>query len=129
MISIKALAAKPLAKIVAKKTKKWSSNPLQAQERVFKQLISDAAGTAFRKDHDFISVNNHEDFIKRVPIRDYEALKLYIDRVVAGEEDILWKGTLLKHINIQRLLSTQNIVLQALKKHNAFFGVKLAVGR
>ena len=92
MISIKALAAKPLAKIVAKKIKKWSSNPLQTQERVFKQLISDAAGTAFGKDHDFISVNNHEDFIKRVPIRDYEALKPYIERVVAGEEDILWKG-------------------------------------
>lgn len=92
MISIKALAAKPLAKIVAKKIKKWSSNPLQTQERVFKQLISDAAGTAFGKDHDFISVNNHEDFIKRVPVRDYEALKPYIERVVAGEEDILWKG-------------------------------------
>ena len=92
MISIKALAAKPLAKIVAKKIKKWSSNPLQTQERVFKQLISDAAGTVFGKDHDFISVNNHEDFIKRVPIRDYEALKPYIDRVVAGEEDILWKS-------------------------------------
>jgi len=31
MISIKALAAKPLAKIVAKKIKKWLSNPLQTQ--------------------------------------------------------------------------------------------------
>ncbi len=38
------------------------------------------------------SINNHDDFVKRVPIRDYEALKTYVDRVVAGEEDILWKG-------------------------------------
>ncbi|ARV09708.1 hypothetical protein BTO05_08650 [Winogradskyella sp. PC-19] len=92
MISIKALAAKPFAKIVAKGIKKWSLNPIETQEKVFKQLISDAAGTAFGKDHDFISINNHEDFVKRVPVRDYEALKSYVDRVVEGEENILWKG-------------------------------------
>ncbi|WP_296378192.1 GH3 auxin-responsive promoter family protein [Winogradskyella sp.] len=92
MISIKALAAKPFAKIVAKGIKKWSLNPIETQEKVFKQLISDAAGTAFGKDHDFISINNHEDFVKRVPVRDYEALKSYVNRVVEGEENILWKG-------------------------------------
>jgi len=27
-----------------------------------------------------------------VPIRDYEALKPYVERVVKGEENILWKG-------------------------------------
>ena len=29
---------------------------------------------------------------KRVPVRDYEALKPYVEKVVAGESDILWKG-------------------------------------
>jgi hypothetical protein len=48
--------------------------------------------TKFGKDHDFISINTHKDFIKRVPIRDYEDLKPYIERVVAGEGNILWKG-------------------------------------
>jgi hypothetical protein len=39
-----------------------------------------------------ININTYEDFEKRVPVRDYEALKPYVDRVVAGEEHILWKG-------------------------------------
>ena len=39
-----------------------------------------------------MSINNHEDFLKRVPVRDYEALKPYVEKMVAGEEDILWKG-------------------------------------
>jgi hypothetical protein len=59
---------------------------------VFQSLISEAADTQFGKDHDFISINAHKDFINRVPIRDYEDLKPYIERVVAGEENILWKG-------------------------------------
>ncbi|WP_299115610.1 GH3 auxin-responsive promoter family protein [uncultured Winogradskyella sp.] len=92
MASIKALLAKPFAKKVAKRIKKWSSNPIETQEKVFQKLISEAAGTTFGKDHDFISINNHEDFVKRVPIRDYEALKPYVERVVDGEEDILWRG-------------------------------------
>ncbi|RZN84492.1 MAG: GH3 auxin-responsive promoter family protein [Winogradskyella sp.] len=92
MASIKALLAKPFAKKVAKRIKKWSSNPVETQEKVFQKLISEAAGTTFGKDHDFISINNHDDFVKRIPVRDYEALKPYVERVVDGEENILWKG-------------------------------------
>ena len=46
----------------------------------------------FGKDHDFISINSHHDFVKRVPVRDYEALKPYVEKVVAGQDNILWKG-------------------------------------
>ena len=92
MLSIKSALAKPFAKRVYKKVQKWAKNPVETQEKVFKELISSAAGTQFGKDHDFISVNNYEDFIKRVPVRDYEALRPYVDKVVEGEENILWKG-------------------------------------
>jgi hypothetical protein len=92
MLSLKSALAKPYAKRVYKKIQKWANNPIETQDRVFKDLISQAAGTAFGIDHDFVSINNYQDFIKRVPIRDYEALKPYVDRVVAGEEDILWTG-------------------------------------
>ncbi|TCK67820.1 GH3 auxin-responsive promoter [Winogradskyella wandonensis] len=92
MTSIKALLTKPFAKIVAKRIKRWSSNPLETQEKVFQKLISEAASTVFGKDHDFVSINNHDDFVKRVPVRDYEALKHYVERIVDGEENILWKG-------------------------------------
>lgn len=92
MPSFKSILAKPFAKRIYKKVKKWADNPIETQEKVFKNLIAEATETAFGKDHDFISINTYEDFVKRVPIRDYEDLKPYVDRVVKGEEDVLWKG-------------------------------------
>ena len=92
MISIKSALAKPFAKRVYKNIQKWAKNPLETQEKVFQELIAEATQTQFGKDHDFISINNHKDFVKRVPVRDYEDLKPYVERVVAGEEHVLWKG-------------------------------------
>lgn len=92
MLSIKAALAKAFAKRVYKKVQKWATNPIETQENVFQDLISSSTSTQFGKDHDFISINSHKDFVKRVPVRDYEDLKPYIERVVLGEEDILWKG-------------------------------------
>lgn len=91
-MSIKSVLAKPFAKIVAKKIKKWASNPVATQEKVFQNLIETGAQTAFGRDHNFGNITTHEDFINSVPIRDYEALKPYVERVVAGEEDVLWEG-------------------------------------
>jgi hypothetical protein len=92
MFSLKSALAKPFAKRVYKSVQKWANNPIETQEMVFQELISSATSTQFGKDHDFISINSHSDFVKRVPVRDYEDLKPYVERVVAGEEDILWKG-------------------------------------
>jgi len=92
MPSIKAALAKPFAKRIYKKVQKWANNPIPTQDKVFKDLISQASSTTFGIDHDFISINNYQDFVKRVPIRDYEDLKPYVDKVVAGQENILWPG-------------------------------------
>ena len=92
MVSLKALLAKPFAKIVSKKIQKWVNNPIETQQKVFQNLINDGMKTVFGKDHDFQGIRTYEDFKKRVPIRDYEALKPYVNKVVAGEENILWKG-------------------------------------
>lgn len=80
-----------LKKIVAKNAK-WISNPIEAQEKVFKQLIEKAAQTQFGKDHNFKSIKSHQDFVTNVPVRDYEALKVYVEKVVEGQPDILWPG-------------------------------------
>ena len=92
MLSLKSALAKPFAKHIYKKVQKWANNPIETQNKVFQDLISEATSTQFGQDHDFVSINNHEDFLKRVPVRDYEALKPYVEKMVAGEEDILWKG-------------------------------------
>lgn len=89
---IKSFAAKIFAKIVVTKIEKWSQNPVETQHKVFKKLISEAKDTAFGKDHDFQAIQSPSDFAKNVPIRDYEELKPYVNRVVSGEESILWPG-------------------------------------
>ncbi|TCD00944.1 GH3 auxin-responsive promoter family protein [Pedobacter psychroterrae] len=91
-MGLKAALSKPFAAFVVKGINKWKKNAVAVQQDVLAGLVRDAQHTAFGRDHDFKSIRNYEDFKKRVPVRDYEDLKPYIDRVVAGEEDVMWKG-------------------------------------
>lgn len=91
-MSLKAFLAKLFAQKIVKNTQQWSKNPLATQQAVFRNLIQEAQNTAFGQDHNFEHIKTHADFVKQVPIRDYEGLKPYIDRVVNGEENVLWKG-------------------------------------
>jgi phenylacetate-coenzyme A ligase PaaK-like adenylate-forming protein len=91
-MSIKSFFAIPFAKIATIKVHKWANNPHKTQEKVFKNLISKGRKTAFGKDHDFKNIQNYSDFKKRVKVTDYEGLRPYVDRMVAGEADVLWKG-------------------------------------
>ena len=91
-MSIKSFAAKLFAHKIYQKTQKWAAEPVATQQKVLQQLIAQASTTQFGKDHHFESIKTEKDFAKQVPIRDYEALKPYVDRVVQGEADILWKG-------------------------------------
>lgn len=91
-MSIKSFAAKIFAKRIARKTQNWATNPIATQQRVFEDLIQKAKNTDFGKDHDFEHIKTVQDFAKHVPIRDYEGLKPYVDKVVKGQPDVLWKG-------------------------------------
>jgi phenylacetate-coenzyme A ligase PaaK-like adenylate-forming protein len=91
-MSIKAFAAKLFAKRIHNETQKWATNPIATQQKVFKELVTLAKETQFGKDHNFQEIKTFQDFAKQVPIRDYEQLKPYVDKVVKGEENILWKG-------------------------------------
>ena len=91
-MSVKAFAAKIFAKRIHAKTQKWANNPVETQQKVFEELIREAAQMQFGKDHDFGSIKSYSDFVQKVPVRDYEGLKHYVDKVVKGEENVLWKG-------------------------------------
>ncbi len=91
-MSIKSILAKLFAKRVYKSVQKWANNPIETQNKIFKQLINKATNTQFGKDHNFKNIKSYNDFVRQVPIRDYEALRPYIDKVVLGEENILWSG-------------------------------------
>jgi hypothetical protein len=91
-MSLKGLAAKLFAKRIHAKTQKWANNPVVTQQKVFEELIKEASQTQFGKDHNFSAIKTFTDFAQKVPVRDYEGLKHYVDKVVKGEENVLWKG-------------------------------------
>ena len=91
-MSIKSFSAKIFAKIIVKQTSQWVNNPEKAQEKVFQNLIHSAKATRFGKDHNFAQIKSYQDFANHVPVRDYEALKFYVEKMVAGEPNVLWPG-------------------------------------
>ena len=91
-MSLKSVAAKIFAKIIARKIQKWANHPVETQDKVFRHLIATAQTTAFGKDHGFSHIHSHSDFVQRVPIRDYEELKPFVEKVIQGEESVLWPG-------------------------------------
>lgn len=91
-MGLKALGAKIFARIVVNKVRKWSNKPLETQEKVFRDLMKTLANTSFGKDHGINPNDSYEDFKTKVPVRDYEQLKPYFDRIANAEENVCWPG-------------------------------------
>jgi hypothetical protein len=91
-MKFKSLLAKPFANYIYKQIRKGMATAVADQEQIFAQLIKSAGKTTFGKDHDFAAIKTHADFVKQVPIRDYEAFKPYIEKIKEGKHNILWKG-------------------------------------
>ncbi len=91
-MGIKSILSRPLAAVVANQQKRWSSHPGDSQSRVFKNIIKKATPTQFGKDHRFNEITNHDDFKSAVPIRDYEELSPYVNKILDGQSDVLWPG-------------------------------------
>ncbi|HYI79039.1 MAG TPA: GH3 auxin-responsive promoter family protein, partial [Chryseolinea sp.] len=64
--------------------------PHEVQEELFKKLIQTAKHTEFGKQFDFSSIQNYQQFQERIPIHTYEKTFPYIDRLMKGEQNILW---------------------------------------
>jgi len=91
-MGLKSFLVKPFAKKIARDIERWSARAVEEQDKVFHNLISVGKTTAFGHDHDFAGIRTIQDYQERVPIRDYEGLRPYVERIKAGESDILWKG-------------------------------------
>ena len=91
-MGIRSVLSKPLAAYVVREQQRWSLAPEKSQDEVFRQLIAGAKNTTFGQDHAFAQVQHYEQFKKLVPIRDYEGLKPYVEQILAGKSDVLWRG-------------------------------------
>lgn len=68
----------------------WKKNPLDAQREVLQDLVTCAQYTAFGRKYNFSNLFNVRDFKNAVPIHEYTDLKPYIDRMMHGEQNLLW---------------------------------------
>ena len=62
------------------------------QESILRHLIRIGKNTEYGKEHRLAEVGSYSDFKTAVPLRDYEQMRPYIDKIKAGKHNILWKG-------------------------------------
>jgi len=82
---------KPLVHYFKTKDEKLHLNPNKVQKQVFQYLIKKATLTQFGEAHHFNKIQSVKDYQKAVPIRDYEDIKPYINKILKGEKDVLWQ--------------------------------------
>ncbi|MDO8366995.1 MAG: GH3 auxin-responsive promoter family protein [Saprospiraceae bacterium] len=91
-MAFRSFLVRPFAKYIARSIARWSAQAVDIQDKMRSEIVAQAANTAFGRDHGFSKIKTYDDFKKAVPIRDYEDLKPYIERVKSGEPDVLWPG-------------------------------------
>jgi len=102
-MSLKSRLARNWARQSASADFARSADPIAAQRRQLDALLAAGADTAFGRDHGLAAVRDlpaddanagarERAFVAAVPTRDYEALRPYLDRAVAGEQNVLWPG-------------------------------------
>jgi hypothetical protein len=64
--------------------------PNEVQDELLKKLLYTARSTEFGKKYGFAEITSYEQFRTRVPVHSYEALFPYIDRLMHGEQNLLW---------------------------------------
>lgn len=80
----------PFAKYVSQRKYQHNVQGVYYQERILTDLLRKAQHTQFGREHAFKEIKTVKDFQKRVPIRDYEGIKPYIERIAQGQKDVLW---------------------------------------
>jgi hypothetical protein len=91
-MKIKTLLAKPFASYIYKGIKKGMATAVEDQEAILKELLKTGKVTDFGKEHHLSDVQAHAEFVRSVPLRDYEQFKPYIQKIKEGRHNVLWKG-------------------------------------
>lgn len=72
-----------------------SLNRIQTkQEEQLLSLLHKAAGTRFGRQFGFASIGTYNDYVNQVPVQTYDDIRPFIDQTKAGEQDVLWPGTI-----------------------------------
>ena len=83
-------AISSLARMRSWRIDAWRVNPMNAQRDVLQELVTAAQYTEFGRQYNFSSLFNIRSFKEAVPVHEYEDIKPYIDRIMQGEQNVLW---------------------------------------
>ncbi len=64
--------------------------PQEVQNEVLANLLIKAQDTEFGKQYHFHKIENPEQFSEIVPLHDYDSFKPYIEKVLQGQQNIIW---------------------------------------
>jgi hypothetical protein len=84
------IAISKLARMRLWRIENWSNHPVATQREVLQELVTAAQYTEFGRKYNFSKLFSLREFKKKVPIHEYNDLKPYIERMMNGEENILW---------------------------------------
>ncbi|HMH31514.1 MAG TPA: GH3 auxin-responsive promoter family protein [Puia sp.] len=79
-----------LARLRLWQIEQWIQDPIAVQREVLQHLVTSAQYTEFGRKYNFSRLFSIKEFKKAVPIHEYDDLKPYIQRIMNGEENILW---------------------------------------
>ncbi|MBD0371425.1 MAG: GH3 auxin-responsive promoter family protein [Pyrinomonadaceae bacterium] len=65
------------------------ANPTKAQRSYLLRLLRRNAATAFGRAHGFSCIRSEADFRSRVPVREYEDFRPFVERIIASERNVL----------------------------------------
>jgi hypothetical protein len=91
-MKIKSVLAKPFAGYIYKSIQKNKLTALADQDQILKQLLKTGKDTEYGKELGLAKVNGYDEYKQAVPIRDYEQIRPWIDKIIEGKHNVLWKG-------------------------------------
>ncbi len=89
-MSLLSPAISSLARMRTWRIDAWKNNPLDAQREVLQDLVTSAQYTEFGRKYNFKDLFNVKAFKQAVPVHEYDDLKPYIERIMQGEQNVLW---------------------------------------
>ncbi len=89
---IKRKIAQIWSRKVTKKYKKIQKQAISDQFKWFHRLIRQGKKTHFGLDYGFDQIHTYQEFKEKVPVLTYEQIHHYINRIIEGENHVLWPG-------------------------------------
>src|SRR4030095_2869334 len=91
-MKIKSFLAKPFASYIYKGIRKDILTAVEDQENILRQLIKIGRNTEYGNEHGLVTVTPYEECRLAIPLRYYEQMRPYIQKIKEGKHNVLWKG-------------------------------------